>query len=310
MKTKKAHFYLILGALVAFAWLSIGLCIRQWPDQKAHLVFCDVGQGDATLLIQGFTQVLVDGGKDTQVLTCLEKHLPWWDRTIEVVVATHVDADHIGGLPEVFGKYHVQHFLTTNQVKNTAEFLSLAQAVKLEREKGLRVVQATAGQRLILGSILRATVIWPFQSAADQAEGSIFETERELWDMNLIKEEKAEDTNAGSIALNVQLGPAAVLLMADIEEVGELALITEGLTDNIDILKVGHHGSKNATSDTFLRATQPEFAIISAGQNNQYGHPNPEVLLRLEEAGVKTWRTDQVGDIEVISTRENFWFSF
>lgn len=95
--------YLATGILLSL--FLLGAILREWPDQNVHIIFCDVGQGDAILITHAFTQLLVDGGKDSSVLHCLENNLPFWDKKIEVVLATHPDADHIGGLASVFEQF-------------------------------------------------------------------------------------------------------------------------------------------------------------------------------------------------------------
>ena len=127
--------YFLASFLVLF--LLLGRIWRTWPDQQAHLIFCDVGQGDATLIVSGSNQVLIDGGRHRQAaLSCLEKYVPFWDRRLELMIATHADADHIGGLPAVLEHYAVQQVITNSYNKETQVFSRFKNAVRNEVRAG------------------------------------------------------------------------------------------------------------------------------------------------------------------------------
>jgi len=287
--------------LMGIVLLVCGVTLKQWPDGKAHIVFCDVGQGDGILIWQGFRQLVVDSGKDDQILKCLGKYLPWWDRHLEVVVATHADADHIGGFDEVLAEYSVSQILITDQAKSSEDFNLFAEIVKTKVQKGTKVIVAEIGQQLVLGDLVVGQVIWPLRSP-DKSLGVNFElTETQLLDIFDQKDPEKTDWNAGSIILLMQIGDLDVLLTGDAETPTESALIDQALTKDVDILKVGHHGSKNGTSEAFLESIKPEIAVFSNGKNNSYGHPSEDVVRRLVDRGITISRTDQEGDIHLIS---------
>ena len=137
---------------LAIVLISAGIIFwRQWPDQYVHIIVCDVGQGDAMLMTYRFNQVLIDGGEDNgRILSCLGKHLPFWDRELELVVATHPEADHIGGLTEVIIRYQVENVVMPDAGKSTQVFWDLYQAV---RESGTNLAIADTGMRIKIGGM-------------------------------------------------------------------------------------------------------------------------------------------------------------
>lgn len=300
----KKVWFLIVVALIF-------LCVhiwKQWPDQYVHLVFCDVGQGDAILMWQGHAQILIDAGRaDNQVLECLTEHLPFWDRQLELAVATHADGDHIGGFPAVFDNYGVRHILVEPIGKETGDFLEFYEAVlrKLEHESGLHI--PLIGQHLTIGSRLTLVTISPRVDSLQfvNSERSLAETQ--LWASALESSEHVESYNDRSIVLLANIGEIDILLTGDLEYEGEQALLNQGLLSKIEVLKVGHHGSKTSTSDRLLTTIQPEIAVISSGQNNNYGHPAPEVIKKLKEKGVKIMRTDEEGSVHFITDGKTLW---
>ncbi len=285
---------LLSAGLVIFSSLLVTLW-WQWPDQNVHYITCDVGQGDAFLVTEGFTQVLIDGGKDQQVLGCLHNHVPWWDRQIELIVGTHADADHIGGLTEVLATYDVRKILFSD-TKNTADFEAFNQALLREETSGAVVLSPDLGQKIRIGKLAEFEII--------SSRGA---TETQLLDASGEEVEGGLKGNDGSIVLLLRMGRVTVLLTGDIEEAGEIALRNQAMISDVDILKVAHHGSKTSSHDWFLQLAQPEIAVISNGKNNPYGHPHSQVIDRLQTMGVQILRTDQLGEIEIFSNGEKYW---
>jgi competence protein ComEC len=237
--------------LLLFLFLTtsaIWLAIFRFPEQKIKLVFCDVGEGDAALIIQGSIQILIDTGPNDKVLSCLSRYLPFWDKHLELVLITHYQKDHTGGLPLVKKYYAIGKLLDNTNLATNSQL-----AIGNWR---LRVLNPDAR---VLGA------------ATYQA-----------------------DDNANSLVFQFQSGRFKALFAGDIDTVVEKKIAWE----DIDLLKVAHHGSKYATSGEFLVQTRPETAIISVGKNS-YGHPTPEVLGRLGRLGIKIRRTDQEGDIVI-----------
>ncbi|HYD34808.1 MAG TPA: MBL fold metallo-hydrolase [Vitreimonas sp.] len=302
--------------LITFCSVCLGAVVwKSWPDSYVHLVFCDVGQGDATLISYRFTQVLIDAGVDNKVKNCLEENMPFWDRTLELVVATHADADHIGGIDDVLDAYKVNKFWLTNQVKTTNEFVSFRSKITSEvQRESMRVETPFLGHQARLNPYTALTVVSP---QVEGAEVSSVDHFRKLFSpdfpeaqlLDVLKKQLGDEEryNDGSIVFLLTIKNIKVLLTADLEMVGEEALQSTGMTTDIDILKVGHHGSKTSSTPAFLEQIRPENSIISCGQNNRYGHPHQSILENLEAIGSVTWRTDQQGEVEVISDGEKYW---
>lgn len=266
---KKPLFWLILGLIL------IWVAIFHLPDNQLHLVFCDVGQGDAILIYRGSTQILVDGGPNQKVLNCLANHLPFWDREIEMVVATHPEADHISGLVDVIERYKVKHFVINSVGKDTAVFQEF-QAAVLNEETNAYFPKV--GDRINLGS-LRLSVLWP-------------QSQEKVLGATTVDRE----TNETSIVLKLSFGEFDALLT------GDIGIKTENQLDlsDIEVLKVAHHGSKYSTREEFLKKIQPELAVISVGKN-PWGHPTEEVIEKLSNLEIEILRTDENGEVEVIS---------
>jgi len=279
----------------------IGLIFSRWPDGRLHVIVCDVGQGDAILVSYGFQQMLIDGGRDEKILRCLDRHLPIGDRTIEIVVATHADADHIGGLVSVFKYFNVREIVTTNQGKKTTDFAEFWRLVQAKEKQGTRLIQPK--QTVVLWQQRPLWVKTLPTSGSNQPKKTIKYSfsETRLSAHLAANSQQVVDYNNGSIVLLLQFGQRSFLFTGDLEKEGELSLIRRGLLKKVDVLKVGHHGSKSSSSQLFLAKIRPEISLISVGKNNHYGHPSPQVIDRLKQINSKIYRTDLVSTIEVSS---------
>ncbi len=268
----------LLALLAAIVWLGT----RGLPDGKLHVYFLDVGQGDAILIVApDGRQILVDGGPSpTALLNELGTVLPFWDRSLDLVVLTHPDGDHITGLISLLDRYRVAQVLDVPQSDSAPEA-----APWLERLRARDIPRAYArrGMRLPAGNVL-LTVLHP---GPQLLTGT------------------ASDDNNNAIVLRLDYGRFSLLLTGDAEREAEEALIAAGLPLRADVLKVGHHGSNGSTSAAFVAAVQPRLAVISVGRENSFGHPHPAVLERLAE--VQVLRTDQHGRVEVISDGASMW---
>lgn len=266
----KPLWWILNGVLSSI--LGIGLILVLWQEKKQdtfEVVFLDVGQGDAILIQDGETQVLIDGGREgLQLLARLGRHVPFWDRKIEVVVATHPDSDHIGGLPTLFRNYQVETLLTNGQKGDTEVskiFEELAQAKVAHRQ------EIAEGGEIILPSTATLRFLYP---------------------LTPLPADSPIETNEGSLVARLDFFETSFLFTGDLPN-EELAL---SHIEPVDVLKVAHHGSRFSSSAAFLDAVRPSEAVVSVGQNT-YGHPHPTVMSRLEERGVRVWRTDEAGDI-------------
>ncbi|QQR78385.1 MAG: MBL fold metallo-hydrolase [Candidatus Moraniibacteriota bacterium] len=266
----------LIGALATFT-LAFGLWLFfiQTNAAETKVVFLSVGQGDAILISQGMNQIVIDGGRDGRLLLSrLGRHVPFYDRTIEVLIPTHPDADHIGGLSALLERYRVKTVLDTGARTDTrSAFLFYRD---LEQE-GADRVPALRGTSVTLPGGGALSVVYPY--APEPAD--------------------VPETNEGSVVARFEYGETSFLFTGDLPD--EERFIPD-LTP-VDVLKAGHHGSRYSTSDALLDLVRPEAAIISVGKNT-YGHPHPAVLERLQTHGVNVSRTDMEGDI-VYRCREN-----
>ena len=296
---KKPVFWLvlILGLLGAAIW--------QLPDRQLHLVFCDVGQGDAILIYQGTTQILVDGGPSQRVLNCLSNHLPFWDRTVEMVILTHPQADHFTGLIDVIERYSVKQFVVNSIANDSEGFWEFYQAVIAEEAK---IYSPKAGDKIRLGPI-QFLVLWPKEKLGSELvwqnshlRGEPGSISGHLGGETLGAATYSGDLNESSIVLKLSFGNFDALLTGDISTKidGQLDL------SDIEVLKVAHHGSKYSTGEEFLKQVEPELAVISVGKN-RFGHPTNEVIERIRELGISILRTDEEGEIEVVSDGKSWY---
>lgn len=303
--------------------------LSKWPDSYFHLVLCDVGQGDAILLSFAQTQVLIDVGPDEKVLSCLDKHMPFWDKKIDVLVITHFDADHLGGFLQITQIYEIGYlFLSLTEKKDSQLFLEMkAQALALQ-SLGTKLKQPFLGQQIAFSKIssgsqtnynstpdLFLNFLTPFEFSEAEylfLEGNqVFlwqKPENYLSDQAWQKMASKNNDNDGSIAILATFGELKLLLLGDLESPREVALASLGLITDVDIQKIGHHGSKTSSNMDFLIKSRPEISLISCGQNNKFEHPHQEVLINLKAIASQVMRTDQLGDIEIISDGVNFWF--
>ncbi len=282
MPNRKA-IYTTLFLLLALALILGGVIFYAKNSRDLAVIFFDVGQGDAILISQGNNQLLIDGGKNGKIiLEKLGKYVPFWDRNIEAVVATHPDSDHIGGLVDIAKAYNISNVIETNSVSDSQTFLAWKEA---ERSGHSQIMEAVKGLTVKFPEGAEAQIIYPFYP---------------------IESPNKSSTNQYSVVMELKSGKDSFLFTGDLPSDKEFELISarggfaSGGSDpdlNSRVLKVSHHGSKYSTSQEFLDAVNPEEAIISAGKNNSYGHPSPEIIERLLKHGVKIWRTDEAGDI-------------
>ncbi len=262
--------------LIKTGLLVVGLLVLaavQWPDGRLRVVFCDVGQGDSILMSKGSMQVLVDGGPGDKVLSCLGRQMPFWDRQIEVVVNTHGEEDHMGGLGEVLERYKVGKVIVSGWGDGDSW---------IEKGRQVEVYEAKKGDVIKAGEI-SFKVLWP-EKEKNKVLG-------------------ASSLNEQSLVLLASYGRFDWLLTGDIGVETENSL--DGLVD-VEVLKVAHHGSKFSSGESFLRKVKPELAVIQVGRNS-FGHPTDEVLERLKASGVKVMRNDIHGDIKVVSDGKKWW---
>lgn len=241
--------------------------------------FLNVGQGDS-ILIEGPTgiEMLIDGGKDRSVVRELPRAMGPLDRSIDIVVATHPDADHIGGLPDVLRRYRVSQIILSGRDAESSYVDRLEEGIRTER--GVQTTEARAGMRIHLGGGAYADVLHPEDNVAQLRE-----------------------TNDASVSMRIVYGETAFMLTGDAATWIEERLVTEyGSVLKSDVLKAGHHGSKTSTGDVFLASVDPSVVVVSAGKDNSYGHPHPEVVENILESGATMVSTAEEGTITFVST--------
>jgi competence protein ComEC len=272
-----------LAWVLALAAVVIWVTVWVLPDNLLHVVFCDVGQGDATLITLKTTQILVDGGPDRRVLDCLDKHMPFYDHRIEVVMVTHPEADHITGLVDVYKRYTVLYFVSNGMSSNTHIWRELTKEVTQQKSHGehLRV-----GEILKIGD-LRLEAVWP--TRAYIASGV-----------------NEDELNLSSLVNRLTFGEFDVLLAGDADIPVQSGQLETGVISEAEVLKVPHHGSKTGMQPEWLARVSPALAVISVGKNN-FGHPAAEILEMLTKVGARVLRTDTNGEIEVVSDGVKWW---
>ncbi len=282
--------------------------IFSFPDENLHLIACDVGQGDALVVLYKNTQILFDGGPNNKVVECLSKFLPFWDRKIEAVVLTHPQRDHYLGLIEIFKKYKVENLISTKVGISSQDFEVLKKEVG---GNGSRVIDAVRGKNIRFG-LIYLDILWPSEEfLALNLSDSINDILSEGKNQNLNSFPSypvKEDVNEFSIVSILKFKNFEALFTGDASKsVGERLLSVETKKD-LDYIKMPHHGSINSAYKEFIEIFSPDLAVISVGKNNSYGHPHKEVLDFLREKNVNVLRTDELGDVVLESDGNKYFF--
>jgi competence protein ComEC len=312
LKTGYIAMGLVIGLILLFSFLTT------LPDGRLHIVFCNVGQGDAAYIrFPDGRDMLMDGGPDNSVVQCLGRHIPFWDRTIDIIALSHPQNDHLAGLLSVLPRYRVRYFVHSQVGNATAGFDTL---MKLVRERHVAEKLVTTGDRISLG-LTSVSVIWPTKSqiAAMKLSGS-----------NVLGAQTDANVNDASVVLHLRYGTFDALFTGDADQDVDPTIVSQvsDIPDGLEVLKVPHHGAKTGMTDEFLHwlyptvykanynqqsvgnnsnqpalrsfTTKSPLAVISVGKNS-FGHPAPETISRLTVKGIQVLRTDESGDIEVVS---------
>jgi competence protein ComEC len=271
---------------VGVAVVLIVVALVQLPDGKLHVYFLDVGQGDAIFVVTPMgKQILVDGGPAPSViLNQLARHMPFWDRSLDLVVATSSDSDHLAGLVAVLERYQVGAVLAHEWSAHNAP--AVVRWSQLVAERRPVRIPPEAGTNFQIESGVEMTLLHP--------------------DMDAVA---SLSSNDASLVTRLTLRGVSFLFTGDIEAEGEELLIHSGRLRPTTILKAAHHGSKTSSSQEFLDLVDPLFVVISVGAGNPFGHPSPEVLARLADRNTRIFRTDQSGTIEIATDGTRLWAS-
>ncbi len=268
-----------IPALALTAAAMVWVAALSHTDGTLRVVFADVGQGDMTVMSTpaGHT-IVVDGGPDTdRAVQVLDAQTPFWKRTLSLVILSHPHSDHVSGLNEIMRRYVVRRVLERRRAYESADYLAW---IRLSDSEGAQMLRARPGMRVTFDDGVEIHVLSP----PDTPLG-----------------ETSTDANDASVVVRVVYGNASFLLTGDVFSDGERRLLRSGQVLDSDVLKVAHHGSKTSSSAPFLSAVSPSAAIISAGSDNRFGHPDPEIVERMEGMlpGSRIFETSRSGTITI-----------
>lgn len=274
MKQDPKKYWLIFLVLVLYVCVFILLSLELFKKEKVlTFAMLDVGQGDA-LFIESPTgkQILVDAGPPGVVLKELSKMMPLFDRTIDMIIITNPDADHIAGFLEVLKVYKVGAVLEPGTTNDSKTYENLERMIK---EKNIPNALAKAGMRIDIGDGAYLEILFPDRDVSS-------------W-----------DRNDGSIIMKLVYGENSMMLTGDATVATEQIILDKYPSEflDVDILKVGHHGSYTSTRDSFVKALSPTYALVSVGKGNTYGHPHIETMDTLNKLAAEILRTDLLGTI-------------
>jgi competence protein ComEC len=286
VKIKKLIYWLI--GLLGIVLFLVGLIFYDYysrgifsPDKNLKVIICDVGQGDAILIRTSAGQdILIDGGPDDSVLTCLGKYLPFSDREIEMMILTHPHADHLVGLVSVLKNYSVDEVLIAGVQSSDSIYQDFLNLVK---EKEIKTVIVLSGKIFSFSDGSRLEILYPISDLTDKT---------------------VKDLNDSSIVSKLTYGQSSFLFTGDLGGESEADLLKTNQNLQAEVLKVGHHGSSYSLSELFIQAVKPRLAVISVSLNNSFHHPSSRIVRRLARFGVEVLRTDLAGDIELVSDGE------
>ncbi len=288
IKLRFGYIFLIILMGLVFVWQYV----TSIPDGKLHITICDVGQGDSAYLrFPDGRDMVIDGGPGSQVLTCLGKIMPFWDRRIDSVVLTHPDQDHFKGLIDVLRRYQVGVFVRSD-IDNPSPLYK--EVERLLSDKKIPVRSVTAGERINIGAVT-ITILWPAQAFLSQTNDVLVTSST----TNLSAQSHRNDY---AIVFHIRYGKFDGIFTGDADERVESYFTGEFLSpDGIEFLKVPHHGSRTGMTQDFLSWLHPLYATISVGAKNTYGHPSSQTIQDLMQIGSKIYRTDQNGSIYLVT---------
>ena len=270
-----------IAAPLAIVALSAGFVLWPSPRPRLDVTVLEVGQGDSILIeTPSGADILIDGGPGPAVLRALADEMPWHDRSLDLVVLTHPQTDHATGMIDVLERYDVRRVATGHTRADGALQEALDDAIATE---GLRAVSLTAGDRFDLGDGVVLEVLSPRENF-----------------------EPSTSMNDAGLVLRLSWNDVSFLFAADIERATEDALVASGPDLRSTVLKVPHHGSATSSSRAFLDAVQPSVSVVSAGQDNQFGHPDPDVVARLDDYG-PVYQTGVHGSVRLRTDGHRVW---
>lgn len=267
-------------------------------DDLLYIVACDVGQGDAFLITQGSSQILVDGGEGNKVMDCLSNNIPFWDRKIDLIISTHPETDHSEGLIKVLGNYYVDTFMGLSVDSSSKNYQLLKNIVG---GSGAKVINPTEETTVRLG-LIYLDVVWPSKLYMESLNLKYDESQDVLGSWTT-----EENLNNLGIVFKLKYMDFDGLFTADILPEVIDDILESGEIKEAEYLKVPHHGSKNGLTKDLLEVVSPEIAVISAGKKNRYGHPHQEILELLEQSGSQILGTYDLGEIKIVTNGKGWY---
>ncbi len=278
MSIVKNKLFKILIVVLAMLTLALVWVFIEEKQKFLEIDFFDVGQGDSIFIeTPKHKQILIDGGPDLTILEKLGREMPFWDRSIDLVVLSHPEADHLAGLIEVVKRYKIGGILTTGIIRETSEYQEWQKTIQEEK---IPIYIAQANGVINLDDNIKLIVLYPLENLSGQV---------------------IKDSNNTSIVSQLVYKDFELLLTGDIEKKIEKELLKNPPAGGLesDILKIAHHGSKTSTAEEFIKAVDPIIAVIQAGKDNTYGHPHQSVLDTLNN--IATFVTGRDGDVKIIT---------
>lgn len=286
---KKKKFKITRPIIFIFALVGVILwsAVAVSPGKTLDVNFLNVGQGDAIYAsLPTGEDFLIDGGPDNAVLSQLGEVMPFYDRQINLVIATHNHADHIKGLIEVLNRFEVKEIWISGAVNTTQTYLQFLEAVNKEKQQGASVKTVRSGDQIELGSAT-IKVLFPVENV----DGDSF-----------------NDQHDATVVTRLTYGLVDFLFTGDLKENHEQEILNSQFSIlNSEVLKIPHHGSASGLLDAFLDAVKPKYAVIQVGANNKFGHPTPSVLKKLEDRVIPYYRTDKNGRVEIATDGEHIF---
>ncbi len=285
ISTKKYRLFILVFVLVFF---NAFLFYTDWQNSHREFTFAmlDVGQGDSLFIESPTgTQIMFDGGPPRSVLGPLARAMSPFDKSIDALVITNPDADHIGGFLDILKNYKVGRVFESGTLTDSKTYQNLREEMQKQNIPDILVKR---GMKLDLGGGVIINILFPDRDVSAWA------------------------TNDGGVVARLSYGQTSIMLTGDATAKTEKIILEENYPSQLasTILKVGHHGSRTSSSTSFVKAVMPSYALISVGKDNKYGHPHQETLDTLAQFGAKIFRTDLLGSIVMKSDGQNVNFSF
>ena len=277
----------VVTTIILAIFIVVVSVVKNSFDDRTIVVFCDDGQGDATYIrIDNKIDVLIDAGSDRKVLQCLGKYMPFFDKSIELAILSHPQKDHFGGFDYILDRYKI-NLLILNPINNEA--ISYQSLLKKLVYKNVKLKSQYLGDAIKINNT-NIAFYWPNKTYLDK---SIYETTK--LSNGFVNNKSFLNLNKFSYVFTFKIKNKSILFTGDIDK--EVSNKISGYVENIDILKVPHHGSKNGATKKLIEKVRPKIAVISVGKNNSYGHPHKDILDLLNSVKSRIKRTDINGNI-------------